>query len=436
MYQNMSQFGYAGKILKVDLSSERMIDMDTANYTNRFIGGVGIAAKIWWDELDPKVSAFDPENRLIFITGPLAGIPKLSGSRWLICGKSPGIEPEHFCYSNLGGNWGARLKFAGYDGLIVQGKSERPVYLLIQDGIATIRDASVLLGKSAIQVRNILKDELGASVSVLATGPAGDNMVSMATIIADDDASGSSGFGAVMGSKKLKAIAVRGKNKITVADKEGLQKLITYISDLRRDRTRRPTEFSGFPVTAGRMKPAICFGCTPSARCARATYEAADGDKGKWMCQGEFYIQLGIDYYGELNDVPFKASRLCDAYGLDISAVIPIIEWLSRCHSEGILTDSGTGIPISKIGSMEFIETLVKKISTRDGFGDILADGIYRAADSLGSHAMEMITDYAYKGGGKNLIRPKVIYYNRALLCYRTKAANRATSQSEPPSSY
>jgi len=136
-----SEFGYIGQILRIALSSGIMTNVPTHIYADRFIGGRGIAAKIYWDEVPPGISALDPENRLIFITGPLAGISGISGSRWQICGKTPAANPEHFWCSNLGGSWGAHLKFAGYDGIIVQGKSERPVYLLIQDGHAEIREA-------------------------------------------------------------------------------------------------------------------------------------------------------------------------------------------------------------------------------------------------------------------------------------------------------
>ena len=118
------EFGYAGNILRVDLSSGITSVVPTMNYADRFLGGRGIAAKIYWDEVAPEVKALEPDNRLIFITGPLAGVsPGVGGVRWLVCGKSPVTKPEQFSYSSLGGSWGTELKFAGYDGVIVQGKS-------------------------------------------------------------------------------------------------------------------------------------------------------------------------------------------------------------------------------------------------------------------------------------------------------------------------
>jgi len=386
-----SEFGYAGKILRVDLSSGSMTDVPTANYANGFIGGLGMATKIWWDEAPIQVGALDPKNWLIFITGPLGGLPGLGGSRWLVCGKSPEIESEPFCSTAAAGSWGAYLKFAGYDGIVVQGKSENPVYLLVQDGVAELRDASALWGKTTIETQDTLKGELGSAVRVAAIGPAGENLVSEAAVVADEDAVACGGFGAVMGSKNLKAIAVGGSGQVTVANPERLEELRKYIREGVRGRPKC-VPYSGYPHTANRMTPQVCFGCIREFDCMRATYKADDGEIGKFMCgAGDAYIPNSMIYYGERNDVPFKATRLYAKYGLNSHFIGPIIGWLSRCFSEGILTDEGTGIPISKIGSLEFIETLVKKISYRDGFGDILAQGVDRAADSVGGKAKELI---------------------------------------------
>jgi len=140
------QYGYAGKILRIDLSSGAISHIPTSMYADRFIGGRGFAAKIYWDEVTPNVRAYDPENRLIFGIGPMAGLTGISGSRWTICGKSALIIPEHFNYCNLGGDWGFHLKTAGYDSLVVQGKSEKPAYIFITDDRVEIREAFNLWG--------------------------------------------------------------------------------------------------------------------------------------------------------------------------------------------------------------------------------------------------------------------------------------------------
>lgn len=394
-------FGYAGKILRADLSSGKMTQISTADYADRFLGGRGIAAKIYWDEVLPDVKAFDPENRLIFVTGPLGGVAGLAGSRWQICGKSPASVPELFSYSNLGGNWGSELKFAGYDGLIIQGKSEKPVYLLVEDERTELRDASYLWGKGTLEVRQILKEELGNSTRVVCTGPAGENRVAFASLLADGDSSGSSGFGAVMGSKRLKAIAVKGSGKVPVARPERLGELRRYVR-----------EWIGTPLGSLVQNPGIsrsvCFGCVSG--CIRSVYKAKDGQKGKVMCQsGLFYQSRSPQDFvmprgkamvvEEWDEVAFLANRLCDDYGLDTNVVEVIINWLSRCNLSGILTDKDTGIPLSKVGSQEFIETLVKKISFKDGFGEILAQGSIKAAELLGREAKEIIFEHISRGG-------------------------------------
>jgi aldehyde:ferredoxin oxidoreductase len=227
-------FGYTGNILRVDLSSGHVALVPTKDYADRFVGGIGVAAKIYWDEVSPDGKAFEPENCLIFATGPLAGIRGVAGARWEICGKSPATDPERFGCGNLGGVWGARLKFAGYDGLIVRGQADKPTCIVIQDGVVAIKDASHLWGKGAIEAREILKDELGSSASVAAIGPAGENGITLANIIADDDASASFGLGAVMGSKRLKAIVVRGSGKIALANPERFKQLTKHIGELKR----------------------------------------------------------------------------------------------------------------------------------------------------------------------------------------------------------
>lgn len=399
----VNNFGYTDRILRVDLSSGKMTNISTMNYAERFLGGRGIAAKIYWDEVSPDVKALDPENRLIFITGPLAGVPGLAGSRWQVCGKSPAAVPEHFCHSNLGGSWGAYLRFAGYDGIIVQGKSDKPVYLFLHDGIAEIRDASSIWGRRSTEVQEVLKSELGRETRVVASGTAGDNMVVFASLLADEDSSGAAGFGAVMGSKRLKAIAVAGNQKVTVADPEKLQELNRYIRELKRGIVKQPQE----PLTSPRMRRQLCWGCIGG--CNRATYQADNGKRGKFMCQAaSVYQSWARRYYREQNDVPFRATKLCDDYGLDTKAVSPMLTWLSRCQQAGILTDKTTGLPISQLGSLEFIEALLLKISLREGFGDVLAQGTLQAASVTGNEAAEQLADFPFKGGNRVTYDPRM----------------------------
>jgi len=381
----MTSFGYAGKILRVDLSSGKTETIPTLEYADRFLGGRGIAAKIHWDEVSPETGAFDAQNRLTFALGPLAGIPALGASRWGVFGKSPLRDPEKFCYCNLGGHWGAELKFAGYDALIVQGKSDRPVCLFIHDGRVELKDASALWGKGTVEARDALKSELGNAVRVVAIGPAGENKVTTASLLADGDASGSGGLGAVMGSKKLKAVAVkRSQRKLNVAQPERLREITRYFRSLGKSNV--PVWGMDFMVYGPNTKREPCYGCVGD--CLRVRYTAQNGRKGKFMCQSRFfYYGWALGYYGEENEVPFHANKLCDDYGLDTWELQTMIDWLSSCFQAGIITEEGTGLPMSKIGSLEFMEALVKMISLREGFGDVLAQGRERAAEALGPEA-------------------------------------------------
>ena len=413
----MAEFGYAGKILRVDLSSQSITVLSTQDYADRFLGGQGIAEKLYWDEVPPGARAFDAENALIFATGPLCGIPVFGGSRWQVSGKSAAPSPEHFDNCNLGGRWGVDLKFAGYDAILVRGKSEKPVYLFLHDDVAELKDASAVWGKGAIKTREILKSELGESASVVAIGPAGENMVTMATLLADNDASGSGGLGATMGSKKLKAIAVKAaRNRAKVARPERLKELARKFRELSPGAL---TEAGGIAlrIMGPRTKKELCWGC--AGDCLRRTYQAEDGRKGKFMCQSGIFYKFFQSMAGgtpvEGHELAFHANKLCDDYGVDTLAITLAIIWMFGCHTAGILSDESTGIPLSKLGGPEFIEMLVRKLSLREGFGNILAQGLPKAADLVGSGARDYVVNYISKAGQPSINDPR-LYCTTALL--------------------
>jgi aldehyde:ferredoxin oxidoreductase len=295
---------------------------------------------------------------------------------------------------------------AGYDGIVVQGKSDKPVYLWITGDGVEIRDAAHLRGESAFTRESKLKTELGKSVRVLTIGPAGDNMVSFATMLASENSVGSGGLAAVMGSKNLTAIAVNGDRKVDVADRESVLKLRTRIREMGPALSAATLE-TGMISTASKLKKIICHGCLTG--CIRVNYRKPDGNERKFMCQAALFYEIRAQrYYGEDTDVAFKATEVCDDYGLDTRAIEMMIMWLSRCYRADILTDESTGIPLSQIGSYEFIETLARKISRREGFGDMLANGTHQAAKSLGSSAQSMIKDYITKTGDNEIYGPRL----------------------------
>ena len=396
----MDGYGYAGNILHVSLNEKNLHKLPTLDYADKFLGGRGIAARLYWELVPPDARAFDPENCLIAMTGPVTGFTGISGgSRWQICGKSPVMEPEAFSYANLGERWGSWLKYAGYDGLIVQGKSEKPVYLYITNDTVEIRDASHLWGKTSFEVGDALKEELGSKVSVLTIGPAAENLVTFATLITDDGASGASGLGSVMGSKNLKAIVVYGDQKPVAADPERLKTLIRKINNLRKDTWKGWHE-----DIPGKTKKRNCYGC--ASGCFRKSYQE-NGKSYKFFCQAVHVYwgpahQYAEDQYAEDGEeTALLAMRLCDRYGLDTTIMQPIINWLNLCYQEGVLTEDDTGLSLSKIGSAEFIEDLTRKIAFRESFGDLLARGILKAAEELGPKAKKLTSAEVITGAGE-----------------------------------
>jgi aldehyde:ferredoxin oxidoreductase len=391
------QYGYAGRILRVDLSSGRVADIPTSIYSEHFLGGRGIAARIYWEEVPPGIDSTNPENRLIFMTGPVCGVPGFA-SRFQICGKA--IATNKFSYCNLGGSWGAYLKRAGYDGVVVHGKADKPVYICIDEDTVSIKDASHFKGMGGFDAEKAIKREIGESVRVLTVGPAGENMVSFATFLASDNSVGAGGLAGVMGFKNLKAIAVRGNRRVEIASPDKVAKLRSRVREMH-PKFIESLLLAGLITPASRFKKSVCHACPTG--CVRATYGKPDGEERKFMCQAAlFYETRAQRYYGD-TEVALKATELCDNYGLDTRATETMIMWLSRCRYEGILTEEETGIPLTRIGSYEFIETLVRKIALREGIGDLLAKGTHKAAVTLGDKAKSLIKDYMTKTGDNEI---------------------------------
>ena len=385
----MSDFGYAGKILTVDLSNGNNTESATSDYAPKFLGGRGIAAKLFWDMVPAGTSAMSPDNCLICATGPVTGFFGLAGCRWVICGKSSLHQPEAFSYGNLGGKWGSALKYAGYDALAVKGAAEKPVYLYIHDGVAETKDAAALWGKSSFDTIDAVRAETGKGASVLAIGPAAENMVVFATALADGGSSVSGGMGSIMGSKKLKAIAVTGDKRPKAARPEKLKEITDLVRQIRISTFDAPSPWA----IPGLTKQENCYGC--GVGCSRQSYKGEDGRRYKSFCQATgIYTMAAVKYFGKMNEVPLMAVRLCDGYGLDSAVMAPLISWLIECYQTGLITEAQAGLPLSKAGSIEFIESLTHKISFREGFGDVLAKGTLTAAATLGQKAKELTPKY------------------------------------------
>ena len=227
----MEPYGWVGRILRVDLTSRRIAEDDTRKYANDFVGGRGAAARIAWEEIPPGIDAFDPENRLIIMTGPITGTLAPTSGRFEVCGVAPQAYPRpHYTRSCVGGHWGPELKYAGYDGIVVKGRAESPVCLWINDRQASLVDAGNLWGLDVFATQRKLLETYNGKPQVMCIGPAGEKLVRIAVIQSGiENAAGQGGFGAVMGFKRLKAIAVRGTGAVRIADPERFVEVCRHV---------------------------------------------------------------------------------------------------------------------------------------------------------------------------------------------------------------
>jgi aldehyde:ferredoxin oxidoreductase len=382
-----TEYGWTGKLLRVDLTRREWSIEKTDELAERFIGGIGFGYKILWDEITPKVGAFDPENRLVFATGPLTGTLAPTSGRLEIVSKSPRSYPrETVTRSGIGGFWGPELKYAGYDALIVQGKSDGWINLSIHDDSIEFRDAEEYLGMDTYSTQLRLRKDLGQQVKILCIGPAGEKLSRLAIILSETTFSaGRSGFGAVMGSKKLKAIAVRGTNPLRIFEPSRLIKVAKEArsllkNDPRREWTTRSRVWEF--INRYRKKNMGCFGCP--LQCF-AHLEVPDVGQSATHCIDYYYYPAATQYYGETLE---RDQAVCEGYilanriGLDAYEFSQMVGFLRDLHEKGLI-EADPGLPLDKIGSREFIGKLIELIARREGIGDLFAEGCARAADRI-----------------------------------------------------
>jgi aldehyde:ferredoxin oxidoreductase len=409
--------GWIGKVLRVDLTkSEWKVEDLDPKLATRFIGGRGLGSKILFDEVDPRVDPFSPGNKLIMATGPLTGTSASAAGRYMVITKSP--LTETIACSNSGGHFGAELKFAGFDLLIFEGRAKEPVYLYVEDGKAEIRDAKALWGKTTHEATGQILSETDMDARVACIGPAGEKLVRFACIINDKHrAAGRSGVGAVMGSKNLKAVAVKGSGSIPIAHKKAFRKatldvlqkvkanpvtskgLPTYgtcvlvnivnASGVFPTRNFREGVFEGAEKISGEtivdnilVRNRACFGC-PIA-CGRVV--KVTNPKYECFSEGPEYESdwslggcCGIDNL----DAIAKGNYLCDTLGFDSISAGVTIACSMELFEEGIITAKEAGRSLH-FGDADAMVEMVKAIGYREGFGDDLAEGSYRLAEKYG----------------------------------------------------
>lgn len=423
--------GWTGKLLRVDLAAGRAtVEPLNMTWARDFIGGRGLGARYLYAEMDPRVEPLAAENKLIFATGPLTGTNASCGARYMVVTK--GALTGAITTSNSGGHWGPELKFAGYDMIIVEGRAARPVYLWIYDDQAEIKDAGRLWGKTTWETEDAIREEVGVPDAVVASiGPAGERLVRFACIVNDRHrAAGRSGVGAVMGSKNLKAIAVRGTRGVTVADPRAFLEA-TWAGKARM--AKNPVTGSGFArfgtlatmdpinevgalptrnhqhgqfegvkeIGAGALKKSgrlltnkACFACTIA--CGRVTKVTGAGaarytvhtSRKNWRmaAEGPEYENawsLGADCGVSDQDAILMANYLCNELGMDPISMGVTIAAAMELFDRGVLTEARCGIAL-RFGSGEALVRMVEATAWRRGIGDELAEGAMRLTAKLG----------------------------------------------------
>jgi len=411
-------YGYNGRVIRINLTDRSIkkeeLDLEVAK---KYIGARGLGVKTFMDEVDPKVDALSPENKLIIAGGPLTGAPVPTSGRFMVVTKSP--LTGTIAISNSGGKWGAELKFAGYDMLILEGKAKEPVYINIADDVITILEADEIWGKVTSETTDILQDIHGDKAKVLCIGPGGENLSLMAAIMNDvDRAAGRGGVGAVLGSKNVKAIVVRGTGKVALVDDEKAKKVgMDKTVILRKD----PVAGQGLPTYGSAVLVNIINenGIHPVKNFQESYTDQADkisGETltekylvrknpcyrcpiacGRWIkledgteCGGPEYETLwsfgsDCDIY-DLNAVDV-ANMLCNEYGLDTISVGATIAAAMELYQRGFIKDeelAADGYSL-KWGDADAMVAWTKKIGLREGFGDKMADGSYRLCEAYGA---------------------------------------------------
>jgi len=453
--------GITGKILRVDLSAEK-VRVEENKYAERWIAGRALSSWILLNEMDPTTKWSDPENYLIFGAGALIGTIAPASCRTNI--DTINVFNNGKGSSNVGGHFSPEMKFAGFDQIIIKGKAEKPVYLFISDGKAEIRDASHLWGKSTYETEDILKKELRDNkIEIASIGPAGENLVHGSAIIIDcGRAAGGSGVGCVMGDKKLKAIVVRGHNSVKVAHpEEFLQRAYeAYQKIIKRPTAKvfRKKTLAGMVYNDSEQFDDLweMMHSTKNSQDVHWSREQRSRIMGKEGV-GKFFKKIqacyacpvGCQPYSEINEGKFKGSKglgywinsvmwsgkmdvtdpeaslryhlRANQLGLDGDDSSVVMSWAFEAYEKGLLTKEDVDGLILTWGNSDAMLELQEKIASRDGFGDFLADGVVAAAKKLGKGSEK----FAINQKGQDSLDPYRVCKGWSLACATSPIAGR-----------
>ncbi|MGQ9522402.1 MAG: aldehyde ferredoxin oxidoreductase family protein [Anaerolineae bacterium] len=417
-------YGWNGRILRVNLTTGKTsVEEVDPRIARDFIGGRGWAIRYLYDEIDPRVDPFSPENKLVFATGPLTATPVPTGNRYMVTTKSP-LTGAISC-SNSGGFFPTEMKRTGFDMFIFEGVAERPVYLWVNDDRVELRPADHLWGRTVFETEDILRAETDPRARVACIGPAGERRALIAAIMNEKHrAAARSGVGAVMGSKNLKAVVVRGTRRIPLAYPKELQALAdqvveevkqavaagkatlrtygtAYVPPVTNEVGILPTYnfrtgvFHGAEAISGRtlnqkylVRPKACYGC-PIA-CGRVTRVedpvfGGEGEGPEYETIGSLGSACGVDNLAAIT----KANYICNELGLDTISAGVTIACAMEMYELGLIPESDIGRPL-RFGDGEAVVEMVRLAGLREGFGDLIAQGSYRLASHYGHPEFSM----------------------------------------------
>ncbi len=443
--------GYAGRVLYVDLTSGKtQVEPMNEDYAKKYIGGIGLGMRLWLDNSKPKVDPFSPENPLILSTGPISGTMwPTGGNGHAFVSKSP--QSYGVGEAKAHGTFGTELKRAGYDAIIFKGKAEKLVYVWIDDDAVQILDASHLMGKSPGETEDAIREDLGDYyIRVASIGVAGEKLVRIACIINDKTrAAGRTGMGAIMGSKNLKAIAVRGTRDIVAAKPDEFMEYVKEFHERMKGpatskyrtlgtpanvlvhnslscmptRNYNNSQFEGAEKISGEKLNdkfvAKIIGCSSCAMRCEHMCVVAEGPYKDTMTRMEYETLWALGPYCGVDrlDAIIKGMQLSNYYGIDAISAGVIAGFAMDCHESGILTDKELGGIDARFGNHEAMVQLIEKIGTRDGIGDVLAEGVKIAGEKIGKGAEKL---------GQHIKGVEVTGYD--LRCLKTAALGFAVS--------
>src|SRR4030066_1957269 len=419
-----SLYGYAGRVLRVDLTTGKTrVEPLNVDIAKKYIGGIGLGMKLWLDNSQSGVDPFSPENPLVLALGPISGTMfPTAGNGHAFVSKSP----ETFAVGEAlaHGTFGAEMKRAGYDAVILTGKSDKPIYLWIDEDSVQLLDAAHLMGKSPSETEDAIKDELGDYyIRVASIGLAGEKLSRIACILNEKTrAAGRTGLGAVMGSKNLKAIAVRGTRDIVPAKPDEFMDMVKEFHERMKGPATQKYRTLGTPEN---ILVHNALHCMPTRNYNNAHFEGADRVSGEVLnekfvakiigcsscamrCEHEVVIPEG-PYKGTMTrmeyetlwalgpycgidrlDAIIKGMELCNYYGMDAISAGVIVGFAMDCYENGILSQQDLGVSEAQFGNAEAMIQLLEKMGKREGIGDVLAEGVRIAGQKIDKGAEKL----------------------------------------------